>query len=161
MSAVVNSVVMPNDSEIGTTTLYISYINSNIQNNTSIQFFDNEELTCDTTLNSTLLGNSTISPNTTFATTLATNSAAIGSSFQIYQGVYFIRGHFVDVASETLILDQYSNRPSYRIGLGITEEIITPEMDSTLNDNSQGYSNYAILLEQIDLKLVQDYSKNL
>ncbi|OUW88716.1 MAG: hypothetical protein CBD74_00190 [Saprospirales bacterium TMED214] len=143
VSAVVNSVVIPNNSEIGITTLYISYINSNIQNNTSIQFFDNEELTCDTTLNSTLLGNSTISPNTTFATTLATNSAAIGSSFQIYQGVYFIRGHFVDVASETLILDQYSNRPSYRIGLGITEEIITPEMDSTLNDNSQGYSNYA------------------
>ena len=40
-----------------------------------------------------------------------------GSAFQIDEGVYFIRGNFVTVSKETLILDQYSNSPSYRIGL--------------------------------------------
>ena len=40
------------------------------------------------------------------------------------------------------ILDQYSNTPSYRIGLYVLEEIITPDQDEALTDNSQGYNNY-------------------
>ena len=56
---------------------------------------------------------------------------------------YFIRGNFVTVQTETLILDQYTANPSYRIGLNVQERIITPDLDDTLNDNSQGYNNYA------------------
>ena len=44
---------------------------------------------------------------------------------------------------EILILDQYSNTPSYRIGLYINEEIVNANLDESLNDNSQGYNNYA------------------
>ena len=39
------------------------------------------------------------------------NAPIIGSSFNISDGVYFIRGYFVNVSSQTLILDQYSNTP--------------------------------------------------
>ena len=67
----------------------------------------------------------------------------IGSAFQIENGIYFIRGNFVNVDRETLILDQYSNTPSYRIGLFVNEEIVTSDLDEELNDNSQGFSNYS------------------
>ena len=37
----------------------------------------------------------------------------------IDDGVYFVRGFFVDVPKQTLILDYYTNTPSYRVGLKI------------------------------------------
>ena len=42
---------------------------------------------------------------------------------------------------ETLILDKYTNTPSYRIGFTVTESFVTPSDDSSLNDNAAGSSN--------------------
>ena len=78
----------------------------------------------------------------TFANTLGSNASATGSVFQIESGVYFIRGYFVNVNKESLVLDQYSNTPSYRIGLFVNEEIVNSNTDESLNDNSQGFNNY-------------------
>ena len=56
----------------------------------------------------------------------------------------FIRGFFVNVSDSTVILDQYSNTPSYRIGLLITEELVTASsLDNDLYDNARGFSNFA------------------
>ena len=49
----------------------------------------------------------------------------------------------VNVKTETLLLDQYGNKPNYRVGLYINEEIITSDIDERLTDNSQGFNNYA------------------
>ena len=57
--------------------------------------------------------------------------------------MYFIRGHFVECAAETLVLEKYSNNPSYRVGFTVTETLVTPEDDSTLLDNATGSTNYA------------------
>ena len=67
------------------------------------------------------------------------------------EGVYFIRGTFVSVPTSTIVLDPYSNDPSYRVGLRITESIITSKEDSSLYDNAKGFSNLQHLV-QIDLK---------
>ncbi|BCU96841.1 MAG: hypothetical protein CM15mV13_2980 [uncultured marine virus] len=83
---------------------------------------------------------------------LPTNSTAVGSTATIASGVYFIRGYFVDVANQTIILDQYTNNPSYRVGLEIFESIVTPEDDPNLNDNATGTSNYSAPVV-IDLEL--------
>ena len=88
-------------------------------------------------------GSSLIEIGTPFAQLLPTNSTAVGSTASIANGVYFIRGHFVDVNEQTIILDQYTNNPSYRIGLEIFESIVTPEDDPSLNDNATGTSNYS------------------
>ena len=40
-------------------------------------------------------------------------------------------------------IDQYTSTLSYRVGLNVQEEIINADLDETLNDNSQGYNNYA------------------
>ena len=142
VSAAVDKVLLPTDSEENTLTLYVNYIGANTTNNSTQQFNDGEELFCNTTLVSGLLGNTTITSGTSFGLTLSSNNAATGSSFMINEGVYFIRGQFVTVDKETLILDQYSNTPNYRIGLNIVEEIVNADLDESLNDNSQGYNNY-------------------
>ena len=143
VSAIVDSILLPQNSERGSLTLYINYLNSSTANNSTQTFLNDETLVSDTTIASGLLGNTTISAGSPFASTRPDNAAVIGSSFQIQQGVYFIRGFFVNVDRETLVLDQYSNTPSYRVGLLVREDIITPEIDETLNDNSQGFNNYA------------------
>jgi hypothetical protein len=143
VSAVVDKVLLPEDSERGNLTLYINYLNSNTQNNATQQFSDGESLVSNITITSGLLGNTSIASGQPFAVTLANNSTATGSSFNITNGVYFIRGQFVNVSTETLILDQYTNRPNYRVGLFVNEEIVNSDIDESLNDNSQGFNNYA------------------
>jgi len=92
VSAVVDKVLLPEDSERGNLTLYISYLNSSTSDNSSQVFSDGESLTCNSIITSGLLGNSTIPSGSPFAVTLAINATATGSAFQIQDGVYFIRG---------------------------------------------------------------------
>ena len=143
VTAFVDSVLLPEDSENNNLTLYINYLSSSTTNNSTQQFFDGEQISCNEIISSNLLGNSTIPSGSPIASSIELNSNDIGSSFQIDAGVYFIRGNFVSVSRETLILDQYSNTPSYRIGLYVNEEVVNADLDESLNDNSQGFSNYA------------------
>ncbi len=143
VTAVVDKVLLAENSERGYLTLYVNYIASNAQDNSSQTFLDGEDISCNKTITSGLLGNSTITPGSPLGTTIPNGSTATGSSFSIQDGVYFIRGNFVNVSAETLVLDQYDTSPSYRIGLFVNEEIINADMDETLNDNSQGFNNYS------------------
>jgi hypothetical protein len=143
ISAKVEQILLSTESERDNLTLYVSYLSSSIENNSSSQFSDGELLVCDTDITSGLLGNSIITAGQPFASTISLNATSTGSAFSIAEGVYFIRGQFVTVNEETLILDQYSNTPDYRVGLFVNEEIITADNDESLNDNSQGFNNYA------------------
>jgi len=143
VTAVVDSVLLPEDSDRGQLTLYINYLTSSTTNNSTQTFFDGEELTCNTIISSGLLGNTTIATGAPFAITVAQDAAVTGSSFQIQEGVYFVHGQFCNVGQETLLLDQYGTKPNCRVGLFVNEEIITADIDESLNDNSQGYNNYS------------------
>jgi len=143
VTAVVDRVLLPSESERGQLTLYIQYVGSNSSNNVTKEFLDGEEIFSDVTILSGLLGNSTIESGTSFATTFPANASVVGSSFQIEDGVYFFHGQFVTVQRETIVLDQYTNKSNYRVGLFVTEEIINADVDPSLNDNSQGFNNYA------------------
>ena len=143
VTAVVNKILDAEDSENGNLTLYIQYLSSSTANNSTSTFSDAENLTCNIDITSGLLGNTTIPLGSPFAATIASGATATGSAFHIEDGVYFIRGEFVNVSSETLILDQYTNTPSYRVGFNVLEEIINSDLDETLADNSQGYNNYS------------------
>ena len=46
-------------------------------------------------------------------------------------------------SGQTIVLDKYTNTPSYRIGFDVVETLVTPEDDPNLLDNAQGSSNYA------------------
>ena len=126
-------------SERGNYTLYVDYIESSTDADSSKEFFDNEVLTISETIS---FSNTFISPGEGVAQTLTASSTATGSAFGISDGVYFLRGYFVDIFDQIMILDQYSNKPSYRIGLYVQEELISSESDRSLNDNAQGFSNF-------------------
>ncbi len=143
VTAVVDTVLLPEDSERGQLTLYINYLSTSTGNNSSQTFSDGEALSCSEIITSGLLGNTAIAAGAPFAVTIPNNSAVTGSSFQIQEGVYFVRGQFCNVNQETLILDQYNNAPNYRVGLFVNEEIINADIDESLNDNSQGFNNYS------------------
>jgi hypothetical protein len=83
----------------------------------------------------------TVTSSATGSPTIVVASTHEGSSAAIQQGVYYINGFHIQVDSTTLILDKYTNTPSYRIGLTVTESFVTPNDDNSLNDNAQGVSN--------------------
>lgn len=143
ITAIVTNILLPQFSERGNLTLYVNYLQASVLDNFTETFFDGELLVSDQIVLNQLLGTSSIAIGDPFASTIARNATSIGSAFSINDGVYFIRGHFVNIQKETLILDQYTNRPSYRIGFFINEEIINSNIDESLNDNSQGFNNYS------------------
>lgn len=51
-------------------------------------------------------------------------------------------GNFVSVLPQTAILDAYGNTPSFRVGLDISENIVTYLGDTSLLDPAVGASNY-------------------
>ena len=121
-------------------------MSSNSQDNLSGLFLDGE-ISRSKCNNRT--ANTIIASGEPFATTIANSATATGSAFSISNGIYFAKGQFLGVSDETLLLDQYDNSPSYRIGLLINEEIINADIDNSLNDNSKDLTT--ILLQvQID-----------
>ena len=134
--------ISASESEKGYITLYVKYIDSgDTTSATSLKTFQiNEQLVTDKEIT---FGSTLIEVGTPFAQLLPVNAIAQGSSAYISDGVYYIRGHFVNVPSNYLILDQYGSNPSYRVGLEVLESIVTPEDDESLNDNAAGTSNYS------------------
>lgn len=76
-------------------------------------------------------------------TTASTDATGTGSLAEIERGVYFVKGYFTLVEKQTIVLDAYSNEPTYRVGLKIVESVVTPEEDSSLYDNANGSFNFA------------------
>jgi hypothetical protein len=139
ITAVVKKVLSKTQSIEGVTTLYVKYQKSSEQDYSTDQFLNGENLV---TLTDFSYGSTTIAAGSDFATCVLTNATATGSSFSVTEGVFFARGAFIAVSDETIILDQYSNTPSYRVGFFVNEEIISAVDDPSLYDNAQGYSNY-------------------
>ena len=138
VSATVVTYITNQESTRGLYTIYLNYEESGDDNATDV-FQDDEVLVTGTTIS---YATTFIAAGEGFANTISTNASAIGSAFILNQGVYYLRGYFVNVDSQILILDQYSTNSSYRIGLTVNEEIVSSDVDPSLNDNAQGYNNY-------------------
>ena len=111
-------------------TLYFKYTQSG-DSGANKTFIDNEILT------------TVDAPTARAFSTSLSSSIGTGSAASIESGVYYINGFFLLVESQTVILDKYTNSPSYRVGLLVTESIVTPEEEPALQDNAQGSSNFA------------------
>ena len=128
------------DSDRSNYTLYIKYQSSDSTNFKLSKFNDTENLIILEDIDYSL---SSLRANSTFATTISSESTSVGTAAKIAKGIYFIRGYFVEVSSQTVILDQYTNTPSYRIGLSIQEDFAVASNEyNDLFDNAQGFSNY-------------------
>lgn len=125
----VQAIVLNSSATDGTDpdTLFVKYTKTGT-NNTSTTFTASETVNAVNTVDST-------------AQSIVVSAVATGSAANIAEGVYYINGFFVQVSEQTLILDKYTNTPSYRVGVEISEDNISSTDDTSLNDNAAGTSN--------------------
>ena len=123
--------------------LFVKYLQQGTDTNNSFAFSSAEELQ-EVTLGSTgivAIVDSNLNEyqvGTVSATNIITGRASIA---KITEGILFIRGFFVKVAAQELILEKFSGAPSYRVGIKIVESLITSAGDSSLLDNATGSTN--------------------
>ena len=128
-------------------TLYVTYVKANADSSTTTysKFLDNEEIQ-----EVTLAANGTYSDasnNNEFKTILPSevaghdSSTSTGSAATVRGGIFYTRGFFVRCDEQTIILDKYTNTPTYRVGLQIVESLQSSTDDSSLLDNATGTSN--------------------
>lgn len=140
VTAKVVYILKDTDSERSVYTLYVQYLRSGGSDFSTKVFFDAEDLITEDQLNYGLFS---IQPGQAIFTTISSNSTIEGSSVKVAPGIYFVRGFFVKVNEQRILLDQYGSNPSYKVGFNIIEKLITSDDDDSLYDNAQGYSNYA------------------
>ena len=134
-------VLKQNESDNSNTILYLNYLNTSTSGNS--QFIDSENLLVEETVSPGFSAVTSIQANQAFATSFNTNCAIRGSLVNLSEGVYFLRGTFVSVRPQTIVLDAEGTTPSYRVGFLVLEEIINSDIDESLVDNARGFSNYA------------------
>jgi hypothetical protein len=112
------------------TTIYVRYTSSGT-NTTTKTFSDGEVLTT--------------SDEEYTVTAGASSATGVGSAAIIQRGVYYVNGYFVLCDEQSIVLDKYTNTPSYRVGLTINEVKVTPETSGyeRLLDNAQNSYNFA------------------
>ena len=137
VEAQITHVLSENESGNEYTTLFVNYLSSGL--NDQNVFSDNEKLTLNTsyTQNSVIIQSGEGFANTT------SNSTGLGSAVILNNGVYFLRGYFVEVSDQILVLNPYSSVTNYKVGFDVVEETVTADEDESLNDNAKGFSNYA------------------
>ena len=137
--ATIKNYILPPTENVTEPTIFVKY-NESGTDSQSVAFPDGEVLILEEPVT---YGNTTLNVGETILTLAAENASATGSAFGISEGVYFIRGVFVDVSTSLIILDPYDNKPSYRVGLDIIEEVVNANDDSSLFDNAKGFTNFA------------------
>ena len=119
--------------------LFVTYLNTGGESNEV--FTPGESLLLDNNILTTTNG-ITFQPGEPVAQVVTESATFTGSAAILSSGIYFVRGYFIEVPSQTIILDPYTNTGSFKVGLQIREDIVTSDLDETLTDNAAGYSNY-------------------
>ena len=122
-------------------TLHVKYqATGNVGSTFYTEFQDGEILDEVTQDSNNLGGYSSASSNNQFKVFSISGStdvgSMVGSSASISEGIIYTRGMFVKVPAQTIILEKYSNTPSYKIGVDIAETLTTYTEDSSLLDLS-------------------------
>ena len=133
-----NYILPPNDG-IDDITIFIKYTESG-STGESTSFPNAEILLLEENVT---YGNTTLVAGETVLTLSTEDATSIGSAVGVDNGVYFVRGTFVDVEKSLIVLEPYSNKPSYRVGFDVIEEVVNANDDPSLNDNAKGFTNYA------------------
>ena len=159
-------------------TIYVNYLNSG-DSNTESTFRQGETLEVVDGVNTPLMVVGTDgsvlptsiqvkNPDTKEIISIESGAMGYASAVKVEEGIYFVNGYFVRNQEEILVIDDYYDNPSSKVGFKIIEEIVTPEEDASLYDNSIGSSNYTapgahrlkIGLELVKYSLDQSTDKN-
>ena len=119
--------------------LFLTYLNTGGEDNEV--FVSGESLLLDNTTITTKDG-TTFQTGEPVAQVVNGQCSFVGSAAILSSGIYFVKGYFVEVREQTLIIDPYINNKSCKIGLKVNESIVNSDLDSSLTDNAAGFSNY-------------------
>jgi hypothetical protein len=129
--------------------LFVNYQRAGTDNSTGV-FADGENITASVAIqhDGTSYAVDVASATTFTATSTDVKSATgpasrKGSAYFVRPGVFYVRGFFVAVSDQRIVLDAYDRDYSGFVGFDITETLVTPEDQSSLLDNAQGSSNFA------------------
>ena len=124
--------VLPSDGTTqNTNTLYVNYLSASPDNPAVRTFQEGETLTTNV--------------GTSIVLTSAVTSNVVGKSswFQIEEGVFFAKQHFIYFPTQSVVLDRYSPLPSCQVGFYVSEKIVDYTEDASLLDPALGATNYA------------------
>ena len=153
-SGVIGTVVSSKDATDTTSdVVYVNYTNSGDSGNENT-FRQGETLEVVDGVNTPLLvvgtdgsvlptSISVTDPDTGISASLESTAMGYASAVQVEEGIYFVNGYFVKNKSQLLVIDDYYDQPSAKVGFKIDESLVTPEEDDSLYDNSAGSSNYS------------------
>jgi len=93
-------------------------------------------------------GNNFTGTDSTVLTSQTTNTTANpaigeGTIFEVNEGKFYLEGHFVHTAKQTLVVSKFTSTPDAVIGFKVTEDIVTSTDDQDLFDNSGATLNLA------------------
>lgn len=133
ISAQVTAVLDSDGTTANTKTFYVSYAGASPDNPSArIRVFQPGE-----TLTSANAGTAIVLDSDPVANT------GYASWFQIDEGVYFAKDHFISFPTQSIVLDRYNPNPTCRVGFFVNEEIINSSMDSSLLDPALESSNFS------------------
>jgi hypothetical protein len=118
---------------------------TNVSNQSANTSFANSEtiFTANTTGRSYALAAATNAVRNVVDEGLATQQIYnYGSKITVSEGVVYVADHFVKHTTQTIILDKYTNEPSYKVGLVPSKSFVDYIEDQTLVDNAQGTPNF-------------------
>ena len=138
-TGVIKGYLLPPEEGVEEITIFVKY-RDGATDGESATLVNGETLILDENV---VYGNTTINAGDTILTLVEVNAVNTGYAVSVAEGVYFIRGTFVDVQNATVVLDPYDNNPSFRVGFNIIESIVNSDEDPDLNDNAKGFTNYA------------------
>lgn len=107
--------------------------------------FDNGELLFTSALSGRAYANAASSDATQYVVDAGLSTEETftkGSKITVSDGIVYLADHFVKNTSQTLILDKYTNRPTYKVGFVPSKSFVDYIADNTLVDNAQGTPNY-------------------
>jgi len=88
-------------------------------------------------------GDTLIVPNTSIAANVGTGSPISNCMIaSINDGIFFFSGYFVKAPGQTTVVSKYTLQANGRVGLQLTDAIITESSDTSLLDPAQESSNY-------------------
>ena len=119
--------------------IFVNVVSSGNDNQTKL-FNAGEDLAIEEALNLTDAQITTFNAGDTIATVRQNSNGCLA---KLSEGVFYLRGFFVNVSDQTLVISTEDSNPTFNLGFQVTETFVDAYDDVSLYDNSQGFVNYA------------------
>lgn len=130
ISAYVSDVLDTDGTTANTKTLYVTYLNAGTSNSAIRVFQPGETLTSN-------VGTAIVLSSDPVANT------GYSSWFQIEEGVFYAKEHFIYFPTQKIVLDRYNPNPTCKVGFIVDEQIVGATSDASLLDPALEASNYS------------------